>query len=203
LKSISIVKTGSDIFVSLHKNPIMSKKLVYVLIFLAFGAFVFVQCRHKEDSAVVSVEKFNKDSILSNDPVLKKADSMAAVIEQSEEERLKTVTSIKFDKEVYDFGTCTEGDKVKKTIEFTNTGKLPLVINQAYGSCGCTVPKYDKEPVLPGKKGKLEIEFNSEHKAGANTKSVMIEANTNPPITTVTFSVKVNASEEKKGWFKK
>ena len=95
------------------------------------------------------------------------------------------------------------GDKVKKTIEFTNTGKLPLVINQAYGSCGCTVPKYDKEPVLPGKKGKLEIEFNSEHKAGANTKSVMIEANTNPPITTVTFSVKVNASEEKKGWFKK
>jgi hypothetical protein len=128
---------------------------------------------------------------------------MAAVIEQSEEERLKTVTSIKFDKEVYDFGTCTEGDKVKKTIEFTNTGKLPLVINQAYGSCGCTVPKYDKEPVLPGKKGKLEIEFNSEHKAGANTKSVMIEANTNPPITTVTFSVKVNASEEKKGWFKK
>ena len=86
----------------------MSKKLVYVLIFLVFGAFVFVQCRHKEDSAVVSVEKFNKDSILSNDPVLKKADSMAAVTEQSEEERLKTVTSIKFDKEFYDFGTFTE-----------------------------------------------------------------------------------------------
>jgi hypothetical protein len=43
------------------------------LFFLVFGAFVFVQCRHKEDSAVVSVEKFNKDSILSNDPVLKKS----------------------------------------------------------------------------------------------------------------------------------
>ena len=105
------------------------KKLVYVLTFIAFAALIFVQCRHKEAPAEVTVEKFNRDSILANDPELKKADSMANVTEQSEEERLKTVTSIKFDKEVYDFGTCTEGDKVKKTIEFTNTGKLPLVIN--------------------------------------------------------------------------
>ena len=75
------------------------------------------------------------------------------------------------------------------------------MINQAYGSCGCTVPTYDKEPVQPGQKGKIQIEFNSEHKTGANTKSVMIEANTNPPITTVTFSIKVNESKKKKGWF--
>ncbi|MFN8260393.1 MAG: DUF1573 domain-containing protein [Chitinophagales bacterium] len=175
------------------------RKTVYAAI--VFTSLVFTQCRHKEEAAEITVEKFNKDSILANDPVLKKADSMANVTEQSEEERLKTVTSIKFDKEVYDFGSCTEGDKVKKTIEFTNTGKLPLVINQAYGSCGCTVPTYDKEPVQPGKKGKIEVEFNSEHKAGANTKSVMIEANTNPPITTVTFSIKVKASDKKKGWF--
>ncbi len=178
----------------------MMKKIVYVLTFIAFATLIFIQCRHKEEPAV-SVEKFNKDSILLHDPTLKKADSVAKTFEAQEEERLKTVTSIKFDKEVYDFGTCTEGDKVIKTIEFTNTGKLPLVINQAYGSCGCTVPTYDKEPVQPGKKGKIQIEFNSEHKAGANTKSVMIEANTNPPITTVTFSIKVNDSKKKKSWF--
>ena len=58
--------------------------------------------------------------------------------EQSEEERLKTVTSIKFDKEVYDFGTCNEGDKVKK-YRIYQYRKLPLIIEQAYGSCGCTV----------------------------------------------------------------
>ena len=186
------------------------KKFVYTIVFIAFASMTFTACRHKEATEEVSIEKFNKDSILANNAVLKKADSMAKVTEQSEEERLKTVTSIKFDKEVYDFGTCTEGDKVKKTIEFTNTGKLPLVINQAYGSCGCTVPKYDKEPVQPGKKGKLEIEFNSANKPGANTKSVMIEANTNPPVTSITFSIKVNPSkqskkkapQDKKGWFK-
>lgn len=177
------------------------RKVVYVLTFVAFATLIFIQCRHKEPPAQISVEKFNKDSILANDPELKKVDSVGSVMAKEEEERLKTVTSIKFDKEVYDFGECTEGDKVKKTIEFTNTGKLPLVINQAYGSCGCTVPTYDKEPVQPGKKGKIQVEFNSEHKTGANTKSVMIEANTNPPITTVTFSIKVNESKKKKGWF--
>ncbi|HNE50960.1 MAG TPA: DUF1573 domain-containing protein [Chitinophagales bacterium] len=165
------------------------------------SVLLFTQCRSKPSAPTISVEKFNHDSILANDKTLKKVDSVRNSTEQSEEERLKTVTSIKFDKEVYDFGTCNEGDKVKKNIEFTNTGKLPLIIEQAYGSCGCTVPTYDKEPVQPGKKGKIEVEFNSANRAGANTKSVMIQANTNPPITTVTFSIKVTPSKNKKSWF--
>lgn len=168
---------------------------------IILSTLLFTQCRTKSSSPTLTVEKFNHDSILANDKTLKKADSVRNITEQFEEERLKTVTSIKFDKEVYDFGTCTEGDKVKKTIEFTNTGKLPLIIDQAYGSCGCTVPTYDKEPVQPGKKGKIEVEFNSENRAGANTKSVMIQANTNPPITTITFSIKVNPAKNKKSWF--
>lgn len=186
------------------------KNLIFVLFTVAFLILLIAQCRHKEEPSTIEIQKFNRDSILAKDTTLKKADSMEQTFAREETERLKTVTSIKFDKEVYDFGTCTEGDKIKKTIEFTNTGKLPLVINQAYGSCGCTVPTYDKEPVQPGKKGKIELEFNSANKPGANTKSVMIEANTNPPITTITFSVKVNASDKKakkasqgkKGWFK-
>ena len=138
---------------------------------------------------------------MANDSTLRKADSVAKIVKESENERLKTVTSIKFDKEVYDFGECVEGDKITKVIEFTNTGKLPLVIEQAYGSCGCTVPTYDKEPVQPGKKGKLQIQFDSSHKVGANTKSVMIQANTNPPVTSVNFSIKVKENKKKKGWF--
>lgn len=180
----------------------MKKQLAFILI-LFIASLSFTQCKSNKQSPEITVEQFNRDSIVANDAVMRKADSVAKIIEQSEEERLKTVTSIKFDKEVYDFGTCKEGDKIKKTIEFTNSGKLPLVINQAYGSCGCTVPTYDKEPVQPGKKGKIEIEFDSKNKPGANTKSVMVEANTNPPITTITFSVKVKEADEKKGWFKK
>lgn len=175
------------------------KKIVY---FLIFGLLITAaSCKQKEKPVEVSVEKFNRDSILANDSTLRKADSVAKIVKESEDERLKTVTSIKFDKEVYDFGECVEGDKISKVIEFTNTGKLPLVIEQAYGSCGCTVPTYDKEPVQPGKKGKLQIQFDSSHKVGANTKSVMIQANTNPTVTSVNFSIKVKENKKKKSWF--
>ncbi|MFN8281777.1 MAG: DUF1573 domain-containing protein [Chitinophagales bacterium] len=174
------------------------KKIAYIFIFICFGTLFFFQCKHKEEPKV-EVQKFNHDSILANDKTIKKADSVAKVFKEDDAEDAKNATSIKFDKEVYDFGTCTEGDKVKKVIEFTNTGKLPLTIKQAFGSCGCTVPKFDKEPVAPGKKGKIEVNFDSTHKPGANTKSVMIEANTIPAITTITFSIKVNTTNKKKG----
>ena len=176
------------------------KKIAYTLLIICFGTLFFYQCKHKPDEEKIEVQTFNKDSILANDPILKKADFVAKVFGEEDKEAAKNATSIKFDKEVYDFGTCTEGDKVKKVIEFTNTGKLPLTIKQAYGSCGCTIPTYDKEPVAPGKKGKIEVNFDSTHKPGANTKQVMIEANTIPTITSVTFSIKVNTTAKKKGF---
>jgi hypothetical protein len=175
------------------------RKIVYVLSIICFLVLFVAQCRHTEEPQE-EVQKFDRDSFIATSKTIREADSMAKVATAGEAERQKTITSIKFDKEVYDFGQCTEGDKVHKTLEFTNTGKLPLVIKNAFGSCGCTIPTFDKEPVLPGKKGKIEVEFNSANKPGANTKSVMVEANTNPPVSTVSFSIKVN-SKDKKGWF--
>lgn len=167
-------------------------KLIFRGVLFVFCVALFSQCRSNKKPAELIVEQ----------PLSRSADSTQKTEEQLEEERLKTITSIKFDKEVYDFGTCTEGDTIRKTIEFVNTGKLPLVIENAYGSCGCTVPTYDKEPVQPGQKGSIDIEFNSNRRVGANTKSVMIQANTNPPITTVNFSILVKESKEKKkSWF--
>ena len=61
---------------------------------------------------------------------------------------------IKFDKTTHNFGTFSEEDAVVTcTFTFTNVGKGPLVIHQAIASCGCTVPKYTQEPILPGKTG--------------------------------------------------
>ncbi len=179
----------------------MMKNLILILFAIAGTALLVVQCNHKEDNQEIAIETFNRDSIHAHDTTLHKVDSAMLLFEQQEAERLKNVTSIKFEKEVYDFGTCTEGDVIKKTIEFTNNGKIPLVISQAYGSCGCTIPTYDKEPMQPGKKGKLEIEFDSKNKPGANTKSVTVLANTNPEATTVSFSIKVNSKKDKKSFF--
>lgn len=85
-----------------------------------------------------------------------------------------------------------EGTLVKHSFEFQNTGNEPLLIFSAQGSCGCTVPNYSKEPIAPGQKGKIDIEFTSEGRPGSNTKTVTVNANTNPAVTELSFTVKVN-----------
>ena len=68
---------------------------------------------------------------------------------------------IKFDKTTHDFGTFSENSPVVScTFTFSNVGNAPLVIHQAVASCGCTVPDYTKEPILPGQKGTLKVTYN-------------------------------------------
>jgi len=98
---------------------------------------------------------------------------------------------IKHQKELYDLGTIKEGEKIKHNIIYTNTGKYPLIIFSAIGSCGCTVPEYKKEPLAPGMSDTLSFTFNSEGKHGNHTKTISVLANTNPSSNQVKFSVKV------------
>ena len=63
---------------------------------------------------------------------------------------------IEFDKTTHDFGTFSEVDPIVTCkFVFMNSGDAPLVIHQAVASCGCTVPNYPKEPILPGGTGDL------------------------------------------------
>ena len=50
-----------------------------------------------------------------------------------------------FNKTTHDFGTINEGDKVTTEFSFTNTGSADLIIVDARGSCGCTVPKLSQK----------------------------------------------------------
>jgi len=102
-------------------------------------------------------------------------------------------TTVSWDKEEHDFGDIMEGDKVDTKFTFTNTGNEPLIISSAKGSCGCTVPEWPKEPIPPGGTGTIDVEFNSKNKPGRQTKTVTIQANTDPnPIR-----LKIKAEVEK------
>ncbi|HBI00136.1 MAG TPA: hypothetical protein DDY18_00765 [Flavobacterium sp.] len=83
-----------------------------------------------------------------------------------------------FNKKEHDFGVISEGAKVETTFTFTNTGEADLIIANASGSCGCTVPEFPKEPIKPGKTGKMKVSFDSNGKPGMQQKSVNITANT-------------------------
>lgn len=86
-------------------------------------------------------------------------------------------TKISFEETHFDFGKIKEGAKVRHTFTFTNTGDNPLLIADAIASCGCTVPSFSKNPVAPGEKGTIEVEFNSANREGANHKNIVIVSN--------------------------
>lgn len=85
---------------------------------------------------------------------------------------------MQFESSAHDFGKINAGDKVFYDFKFTNTGTGDLVIANAVGSCGCTVPEYPKEPVAPGKSGVMKVTFNSAGKSGMQQKTVTITTNT-------------------------
>ncbi len=97
----------------------------------------------------------------------------------------KAATTIKFEKDIYDFGKITVGDKVSHSFTFKNTGKIPLIISNATASCGCTVPNWPKTPIKPSQSAQIDIVFNSAGKKGLQDKVITITANTLPNITKV------------------
>lgn len=102
-----------------------------------------------------------------------------------------TLTSIEFAEEIFNFGNIYEGAKVTHEYKFKNTGKNPLVIIGAKASCGCTIPSYSKEPILPEKEGVISVIFNSEGKGGTQHKAVHVTANTIPNSTVIEFIANV------------
>lgn len=104
-------------------------------------------------------------------------------------------TTIEFEEKEFDFGTIDEGEKVSHTYKFTNTGNEPLIIKDAKGSCGCTVPSWPKDPIAPGGTGEMLVEFNSKGKSGSQNKRVTITANTNPGQTFINIKGQVNKAE--------
>jgi hypothetical protein len=108
--------------------------------------------------------------------------------EQGAEVPTGPLTTLTFAETTFDFGDVEDGEVVSHVYKFTNTGKEPLVIKDAKGSCGCTVPKWPKTPIPPGETGEIQVEFNSKGKTGKQTKRVTITANTDPAQTFLTIS---------------
>ena len=86
---------------------------------------------------------------------------------------------VTFDKLSHDFGTINEGDVVETVFTLTNTGTSDLIILNARGSCGCTVPDYPKDqPIAPGDSAEVTVKFDSNNKPNANNRSVTFTTNT-------------------------
>jgi hypothetical protein len=108
-------------------------------------------------------------------------------------------TSINFPETTFDFGEVMEGEVVEHVYKFTNDGNEPLIISNAKGSCGCTVPEWPKEPIPVGGSGEIMVRFDSKNKGkvggNAQTKTVTVTANTDPGDTRLYIKGTVNKEE--------
>jgi hypothetical protein len=100
---------------------------------------------------------------------------------------------ITFEKRTHDFGDIVQGDKVEQNFYFTNTGTEPLIITNVEVTCGCTVPKWPRDPIMPGGRNEIIVGFNSAGKMGYQTKVVKIVSNAvNPENATISFTTTIH-----------
>jgi len=81
-----------------------------------------------------------------------------------------------FENTSVDYGEIKKGSEPVRKVSFTNKGTEPLIIKNARGSCGCTVPTWPKEPIMPGEAGTIEIRYDTQ-RPGPINKTVKIQTN--------------------------
>lgn len=103
----------------------------------------------------------------------------------------------KFKEETHDYGEVPEGPTAETDFEFKNVGKKPITISEAHGSCGCTVPKWPHEPILPGKKAMIHVTYNTAGRPGPIMKDVTInsDAQQQPMVLHIRGTVKPKPAE--------
>ena len=104
---------------------------------------------------------------------------MATMSFAQEEMEPKEKGEIKFEKTRHNFGVFAQDTAVVSyDFVFTNVGKAPVIIHQAVASCGCTVPDYTFDPIMPGKKGKITVTYDgTTRKPGVFRKSITVHNN--------------------------
>ena len=107
----------------------------------------------------------------------------------------QTGAEIVFESEVHDYGTVDYAGDGTYAFKFTNTGKEPLVITDAKGSCGCTVPKWPKEPVMKGQSNYINVSYDTK-RPGPFTKTVTITSNAGSGSKVLTIKGNVKSQEQ-------
>jgi hypothetical protein len=102
---------------------------------------------------------------------------------------------IEFDKLVHDYGTMEQHGDGKCEFKFTNTGKEPLILSNVRSSCGCTVPEWPRQPVLPGQSEVINVKYDTK-RIGMINKSIHVYSNAKTSPVTLKITGKIDAKSE-------
>jgi hypothetical protein len=157
----------------------MKKAILGLAAVLALAACSENKAKGKDD-VYSAIESSGENEAAYNE----QTSDLAKKEAEAEAQALASVTTLKFDKEVHDFGAIRTGSENDCEFKVTNTGKNPLVIESVKASCGCTTPKKPEKPIAPGASDVIEVHFKP-NGPGPSEKTVTIVANTEPRISTV------------------
>jgi hypothetical protein len=123
------------------------------------------------------------------DPVVEIEEVKQEQIEEVKQEQTEKETSnsiIDFESKVYDYGVIEHNGNGAGEFVFTNNGTEPLIIKNAKGSCGCTVPTWPREPIMPGETSKIGVKYAT-NRVGKFTKTITLTTNASkkPAILTI------------------
>ena len=91
-----------------------------------------------------------------------------------------------FDSTTIDYGVIEQNADPYRVFKFTNNGSKPLIIKHAKGSCGCTIPQWEKEPIMPGKESEIKVRYDTK-RIGKFTKRITLITNVNEEPFTLTI----------------
>ncbi|WP_374465359.1 DUF1573 domain-containing protein [Chryseobacterium sp.] len=160
------------------------------IIALSIIGFGLVSCK-KENKETQGTETATTDSAAVAAPLTTDSAATPATGEAAAPVFNQPSTSVALSENSFDFGKIKKGDKVEHVYEITNTGKNPLIISEVKPGCGCTAPDFTKEPIMPGKKGKVTLHFDSSSFDGNVQKYADVFANVEKAPIRLTFTANI------------
>ena len=155
------------------------KATLKLLAISSLAIFSFQSCEKKVDATnQIQIDTMKQGPPNPTDVSIKNAQS-------------KPLTNVAISEDTFDFGVIKKGDVKSHTYEITNTGTNPLIISEVKPGCGCTVPEFTKEPILPGKKGEITLKFSSENFDGVVHKTADVYANVAKAPITINFTADI------------
>lgn len=158
-------------------------------LFFVIILFSIFACQ-SEQSSEKSIQEIRDDGFVGNAAIIR------SPVSANQPTDTVNVAKMTFEETIYTFGTVEAGEIVTHTFEFTNTGKVPLLINDVRSTCGCTVPEWSEDLIYPGDSGAIEVRFNTTNMRNQQKKPVTITANTYPATTKLYLSGMVLEPQE-------
>lgn len=163
----------------------MKKTVFSISMLLVLGACSSNETIKKDDDIQSAIEAGGENDV----NYTKENAAELAKIEKELSEEAASLTTLKVDKIVHDFGTVLMGSENTCSFKVTNTGNKPLLIADVQASCGCTTPEKPEDPIAPGKSDIIKVGFKPNSQSIDKkpiSKTVTITANTEPRLTVVT-----------------